>query len=89
VPANPGWVRWGGGFFLGTAVAAGLAGSKPESQWPLMMGLATAFILVTLALLYGNLVGDYRGVQWLSWLQIVGNGILAGVMLWLTTKFAA
>jgi hypothetical protein len=54
-----------------------------------MMGLATAFILVTLALLYGNLVGDYRGVQWLSWLQIVGNGILAGVMLWLTTKFAA
>jgi hypothetical protein len=54
-----------------------------------MMGLATAFILVTLALLYGNLVGDYRGVQWLSWLQIVGNGILAGVMLWLTSKFAA
>jgi biotin transporter BioY len=89
VPANPGWVRWGGGFVLGTAVAAWLAGSKPESQWPLMMGLATAFILVTLALLYGNLVGDYRGVQWLSWLQIVGNGILAGVMLWLTTKFAA
>ena len=83
VPANPGWVRWGGGFVLGTAVAAGLAGRKPESQWPLMMGLATAFTLVALALLYSNLVGDYGGVQWLSWLQIVGNGILAAVMWWL------
>ena len=86
-PANPGWVRWGGGFVLGTAVAAGFAGRKPESQWPLMVGLATAFSLVTLTLLYSNLVGDYRGVQWLSWLQIVGNGILAGVMWWLMTKF--
>jgi hypothetical protein len=89
VPANPGWVRWGGGFVLGTAVAAWLAGSKPESQRPLMMGLATAFTLVTLALLYGNLAGDYRGVQWLSWLQILGNGVLAAVMWWLTSKFAA
>ena len=89
VPANPGWVRWGGGFVLGTAVAAWLAGSKPESQWPLMVGLATAFTLVTLTLLYSNLVGDYRGVQWLSWLQIVGNGILAAVMWWLMTKFTA
>jgi hypothetical protein len=88
-PANPGWVRWGGGFVLGTAVAAWLAGSKPEGQWPLMMGLAIAFTLVALALLYGNLVGDYGGVQWLSWLQIVGNGILAGVMWWLTSKFTA
>ncbi len=84
-----GWVRWAGGFLLGTAVAAWLAGSKPESQWPLMMGLATAFILVTLALLYGNLVGDYRGVQLLSWLQILGNGVLAASMWWLTSKFAA
>src|SRR5690242_1942197 len=73
VPANPGWVRWGGGFVLGAAAAAWLAASKPESQRPLMMGLATAFTLVTLALLYGNLAGDYRGVQWLSWLQILGQ----------------
>jgi hypothetical protein len=74
---------------LGTAVAAWLAGSKPESQRPLMMGLATAFTLVTLALLYGNLAGDYRGVQLLSWLQILANGVLAAVMWWLTSKFAA
>jgi len=49
VPANPGWVRWAGGFVLGTAVAAWFAASNPESQHPLMMGLATAFTLVTLA----------------------------------------
>ena len=36
VPANPGWVRWGGGFVLGTAVAAWLAASNPESQRPLI-----------------------------------------------------
>jgi len=82
-------VRWGGGFVLGTAVAAWLAGSKPDSQRPLMMGLATAFTLVTLALLYSNVVGDYRGVQLLSWLQILVNGVLAAVTWWLTSKFAA
>jgi len=53
------------------------------------MGLATAFTLVTLALLYSNPAGDYRGVQLLSWLQILGNGILAAVMWCLTSKFAA
>ena len=81
--------RWAGGFVLGTAVAAWFAASKPESQRPLMMGLATAFTLVTLALLYSNLAGDYRGMQLLSWLQILGNGVLAAVMWWLTSKFAA
>jgi hypothetical protein len=84
VPANPGWVRWAGGFVMGTAVAAWLAASNRESQWPLTMGLGTAFTLVTLALLYSNLAGDYRGEQLLSWLQIVGNGVLAAVMWWLT-----
>src|ERR1043166_7688518 len=53
-PANPGWVRWAGGFVLGTAVAAWFAASNPESQHPLMMGLATAFTLVPLPLLYSN-----------------------------------
>ena len=89
VPANPGWVRWAGGFVLGTAVAAWLAASNPESQRPLMVGLATGFTLVTLALLYSNLAGDYRGVQLLSWLQILGNGVLAAGMWWLTSKLAA
>ena len=87
VPANSGWVRWAGGFVLGTAVAAWFAASNPESQHPLMMGLATAFTLVTLALLYSNLAGDYRGAQLLSWLQILGNAVLAAAMGWLSSKF--
>jgi Na+-driven multidrug efflux pump len=86
VPANPGWVRWAGGFVLGTAVAAWLAASNLESQRPLMVGLATGFTLVTLALLYGNLAGDYRGAQWLSWLQILGNAVLAAAMWWVSSK---
>jgi hypothetical protein len=81
-------VRWAGGFVLGTAVAASLAADNPDSQRPLMMGLATAFTLVTLALLYSNVAGDYRGMQVLSWLQILGNGVLAASMWWLTSKFA-
>jgi hypothetical protein len=89
VPANPGWVRWAGGFVLGTAVAAWLAASTPEGQRPLMMGLGTAFTLVTVALLYSNLAGDYRGSQLLSWLQILGNAVLAAAMWWLSSKFAA
>ena len=88
-PANPGWVRWAGGFVLGTAVAAWLAASTPESQRPLMMGLATAFTLVTLALLYSNLAGDYRGSQLLSWLQILGNAALAAAMWWLSSTSIA
>ena len=40
VPANPGWVRWAGGLLLGTAIAAWLAASNPESQRPLIVGLA-------------------------------------------------
>ena len=86
VPANPGWVRWAGGFVLGTAVAASAA-SNPESQRPLMVGLAIGFTLVTLALLYGNLAGDYRGSQLLSWLQVLGNAVLAAAMWWLSSKF--
>ena len=86
VQANPGWVRWGGGLLLGTAIAAWLAASNPESQRPLIVGLATAFTLIALALLYSTLVGDYRGSQLLSWLQIFGNGALAGVMWWISSR---
>lgn len=84
VPANPGWVRWAGGLLLGTAVAAWLAANNPQSQRPLLVGLATAFTLIALALLYSNLAGDYRGVQWLSWLQILGSAALAAAMWWLS-----
>ncbi len=86
VPANPGWVRWAGGLLLGTAIAAWLAASNPESQRPLVVGLATAFTLIALAMLYSTLVGDYRGEPALSWLQISGNGALAVAMWWLSAE---
>jgi hypothetical protein len=89
VPANPGWVRWAGRLLLGMAVAKWLAANNPESQRPLAVGLATAFTLIALALLYSNLVGDYRGTQLLSWLQIVGNGAFAAAMWWLSSKSIA
>jgi hypothetical protein len=54
-----------------------------------MMGLATGFSLVALALLYSNLAGDYQGAQLLSWLQILGNAVLAAAMWWLWSRFAA
>jgi hypothetical protein len=89
VPANPGWVRWAGRLLLGMAVAKWLAANNPESQRPLAVGFGQAFTLIALALLYSNLVGDYRGTQLLSWLQIVGNGAFAAAMWWLSSKSIA
>ena len=86
VPSNPGWVRWAGGLLLGTAIAAWLAASNPENQRPLVVGLATAFTLIALAMLYSTLVGDYRGEPWLAWLQISGNGAFAVAMWWLSAE---
>jgi len=89
VPANPGWVRWAGGLLLGNAVAAWLATSNLQSQRPLVVGFATAFTLITLALLYSSLVGDYRGVPLWSWLLILGNAALAAATWWLSTQSLA
>lgn len=87
VPANPGWVRWAGGLLLGMALAAWLAANNPESQRPLAVGMATAFTLTTLALLYSSLAGDYRGSELLSWLQIAGSAALAASMWWLSSRW--
>jgi hypothetical protein len=86
VPANPGWVRWAGGLLLGTAITSWLAASDPESQGPLAVGLAVSFTLIALALLYSTLVGDYRGSELLSWLQILGSAALAASLWWLSSK---
>lgn len=86
VPSNPGWVRWAGGLLLGTATAAWLAASHPESQRPLVVGLAVAFTLIALALLYGTLGGNYRGEPWLGWLQIIGGAVLAAALWWLAAN---
>jgi len=89
VPGNPGWVRWAGGLLLGNAVAAWLATNNLQSQRPLVVGLATAFTLIALALLYSSLVGDYRGAPLWSWLLILGNAALAAATWWLSTQSRA
>jgi hypothetical protein len=87
VPANPGWVRWAGGLLLGMAITSWLAASDPESQRPLAVGLAASFTLIALSLLYSTLVGDYRGLELLSWLQISGSAALAASMWWLSSRW--
>jgi hypothetical protein len=86
VPANPGWVRWSGAFLIGISFAAWLAASKPDKQRPLVLGLAAAYTLVALSLLYSTISGEYRGVQWFIWVPILINIGLAAGMFWLLTK---
>ncbi len=88
VPANAGWVRWAGGFAIGTAVAGWLATSSPETQKALVGGLGTAFTLAALALLYSAVGGEYQGAQWFIWLTILIVAALAGAMWWLRAKYA-
>ena len=87
VPANAGWVRWAGGFLIGTAVAGWLATSSLEAQKALVVGLGTAFTLAALALLYSAVAGEYQGAQWFIWLTIVIIAALAGAMWWLSSKY--
>jgi hypothetical protein len=86
VPADPGWVRWSGGVLIGIALAAWLAAQKPDKQTPLVVGLALAYLLVALSLLYSTISGEYRGAQWFIWLPILINVGLFAAMLWLLIK---
>ena len=86
VPADPAWVRWSGGVLIGIALAAWLAAQKPNKQTPLVVGLALAYLLVALSLLYSIISGEYRGAQWFIWLPILINvGLFAG-MVWLLIR---
>ena len=59
VPTNPGWVRWAGGFVLGTSIGPWLASEGLMKEQPFIAGLAAAFTLSGLALLYGVVSGEY------------------------------
>jgi hypothetical protein len=61
VPTNPGWVRWAGGFVLGTAIGPWLASEGLMKGQPFIAGLAAAFTLSGLALLYSTVSGEYAG----------------------------
>jgi hypothetical protein len=86
VPPNPGWVRWSGGVLIGIALTAWLAAQQPDKQRPLVVGLALAYLLVALSLLYSTISGEYRGAQWFIWLPILINVGLFAAMVWLLIR---
>ncbi len=87
VPANAGWVRWAGGFVIGTAVACRLAATSPEAPKTLAVGLGIAFTLAAFALFFSAVDGEYQGTQWFVWLSILIVAALAGAMWWLSAKY--
>lgn len=68
VPTNPGWVRWAGGFVLGTAIGPWLASEGLMKEQPFIASLAAAFTLSGLALLYSAVSGEYAGAAWFIWM---------------------
>jgi hypothetical protein len=86
VPANPGWVRWAGGFVLGIALGPWLASEGWVKEQPFIAGLAAAYTLSCLALLYSVVSGEYAGAAWFIWMPIVILGVLAPIMWRLAIK---
>jgi ribose/xylose/arabinose/galactoside ABC-type transport system permease subunit len=87
VPTNPGWVRWAGGFVLGIAIGPWLASEGwVKEQQPFIAGLAAAFTLSGLALLYSIVSGEYAGAAWFIWIPIVVLVVLAPALWWLATR---
>ena len=86
VPTNPGWVRWAGGFVLGIAMGPWLASEGWVKEQPFIAGLAAAYTLSGLALLFSVVSGEYAGAAWFIWTPIVLLAVLASIMWWLATK---
>ena len=85
-PANPGWVRWAGGYVLGIAIGPWLASEGWVKEQPFIAGVAAAFTLSGLALLYSVVSGEYGGAAWFIWMPIVILAVLAPAMWWLSVK---
>ena len=51
-----------------------------------MAGVAAAFTLSGLALLYSVVSGEYAGAAWFIWMPIVLLAVLAPAMWWVATK---
>jgi hypothetical protein len=86
VPTNSGWVRWAGGFVLGIAIGPWLASEGWVKEQPFIAGLAVAYTLSGLALLYSVVSGEYAGAAWFIWMPIVILAVGAPPKLWLANK---
>ena len=86
MPTNPGWVRWAGGYVVGISIGPWLASEGWLKEQPYIAGLAAAFTLSGLALLYSVVSGEYAGAAWFIWMPIVVLAVLAPAMWWLATK---
>ena len=86
MPTNPGWVRWAGGFVLGTAIGPWLASEGLMKEQPFIAGLAAAFTLSSLALLYSAVSGEYARAAWFIRMPVVILAVLAPTMWWLANK---
>ena len=86
VPANPGWVRWAGGFVIGIAMGPWLAAEGWVKEHAYIAGLAAAYTLSGLALLHSVVTGEYGGAAWFIWTPIVILAVLAPAMWWLAIK---
>ena len=85
-PTNSGWVRWAGGFVLGIAIGPWLASEGWVKEQPFIAGLAVAYTLSAIALLYSFVSGEYGGAAWFIWMPIVILAVLAPTMWWLAIK---
>jgi hypothetical protein len=85
-PANAGWVRWAGGYVLGISIGPWLAAEGWLKEQPFIAGLAAAFTLSGLALLYSAMSGEYGGAAWFIWMPIVILAALAPFMWWLAGR---
>jgi hypothetical protein len=85
-PGNAGWVRWAGGYVLGISIGPWLAAEGWLKEQPFIAGLAAAFTLSGLALLYSAMSGEYSGAAWFIWMPIIILAALAPFMWWLAGK---
>jgi hypothetical protein len=85
-PANAGWVRWAGGYVLGISIGPWLAAEGWLKEQPFIAGLAAAFTLSGLALIYSAVSGEYGGAAWFIWMPMIILGALAPFMWWLAAK---
>jgi hypothetical protein len=85
VPANPGWCAGLEALF---SVLRSAHGSHPRwaKEEPFIAGVAAAFTLSGLALLYSVVSGEYAGAAWFIWMPIVLLAVLAPAMWWLAAK---